>query len=225
MGQTKVSSKKQSVKQEKKQVKYTSLHWLTSVIWRTPKWRQSTKHYKGRIVVRGDIVKYGSGSYAVFTEQGASAPQMTAAKIMDVTARLPGCAGQTSICLYSGKNGKCYKLTEHSQFGMSRYLDTSTTTQMAKNQGPVWETQSFLLSEICRTIMPSIWKESLTRIVPRIRSLRGGNLEGWRTGCRPWRVGNDGRIRNLLDKTRCERGDISTTSRFTSGCRWSDKWL
>ena len=25
---------------------------------------------------------------------------------------------------------------------------------------------------------PSIWKESLTWIVPRIRSLRGGNLEG-----------------------------------------------
>ena len=25
---------------------------------------------------------------------------------------------------------------------------------------------------------PSIWKESLTWIVPRIRSVRGGNLEG-----------------------------------------------
>ena len=27
--------------------------------------------------------------------------------------------------------------------------------------------------------------------------------------CRPWGVGNDGRIGNLLEKTQCERGDIS----------------
>ena len=41
-----------------------------------------TKHpkYKGRVVLRGDIVKDDSGSYAVFTEQGSSASQMTAAK-------------------------------------------------------------------------------------------------------------------------------------------------
>ena len=35
--------------------------------------------YKGRAVLRGDIVKDDSGSYAVFTERGSSAPQMTAA--------------------------------------------------------------------------------------------------------------------------------------------------
>ena len=32
--------------------------------------------YKGRVVFRGDIVKYDSGSYAVFTEQGSSASQI-----------------------------------------------------------------------------------------------------------------------------------------------------
>ena len=36
--------------------------------------------YKGRVVLRCDIVKDDSGSYAVFTEQGSSASQMTAAK-------------------------------------------------------------------------------------------------------------------------------------------------
>ena len=35
--------------------------------------------YKGRVVLRGDIVKDNAGSYAVFTEQGSSASQMTAA--------------------------------------------------------------------------------------------------------------------------------------------------
>ena len=52
--------------------------------------------YKGRVVLRGDIVKDDSGSYAVFTEQGSSASQMTAAKIMDIVSRLPGCSGQAA---------------------------------------------------------------------------------------------------------------------------------
>ena len=57
-----------------------------------------TKHqkYKGRVVLRGDIVKDDSGAYAVFTEQGSSASQMTAAKVMDIISRQPGCAGQAA---------------------------------------------------------------------------------------------------------------------------------
>ena len=42
--------------------------------------------YKGRVVLRGDIVKDNSCSYAVFTE----------AKIMDIISRLPGCDGQAA---------------------------------------------------------------------------------------------------------------------------------
>ena len=62
-----------------------------------------TKHrkYKGRVVLRGDIVKDDSGSYAVFTEQGSSSSQMTA-KVMDIISRLPGCAGQAADAI-SGK--------------------------------------------------------------------------------------------------------------------------
>ena len=52
--------------------------------------------YKGRVVLRGDFVKDDSGSYVVFTEQGSSASQMTAAKVMDKKSRLPGCAGQAA---------------------------------------------------------------------------------------------------------------------------------
>ena len=57
-----------------------------------------TKHqkYKGRVVLRGDIVKDDSGSYAVFTEQGSPASQMAAAKVMDIISRLLGCAGQAA---------------------------------------------------------------------------------------------------------------------------------
>ena len=52
--------------------------------------------YKGRVVLRADIVKDNSGSYAVFTEQGSSVLQMNAAKVMDIISRLPGCDGQGS---------------------------------------------------------------------------------------------------------------------------------
>ena len=52
--------------------------------------------HKDRVVLRGDTVQDDSGSYAVFTEQGSSASQMTAAKIMDIISRLPGCDGQAA---------------------------------------------------------------------------------------------------------------------------------
>ena len=52
--------------------------------------------YRGRVVLRGDIVKDDSGSYTVFTEQGSPASQMTAAKIMDIISRSPGCDGQAA---------------------------------------------------------------------------------------------------------------------------------
>ena len=59
---------------------------------------EAAKHqkYKGRVVLRGDIVKDDSGSYAVLTEQGTSASQMTAAKVVDIISRLPGCARQAT---------------------------------------------------------------------------------------------------------------------------------
>ena len=47
-------------------------------------------------MLRGDFVKDNSGSYAVFTEKGSAASQMTAAKIMDIISRLPGCDGQAA---------------------------------------------------------------------------------------------------------------------------------
>ena len=46
--------------------------------------------YKGQVVLRGDTVKDDPGSYAECTEQGSSASQMTATKVMVVIARLPG---------------------------------------------------------------------------------------------------------------------------------------
>ena len=66
--------------------------------------------YKGRVVLRGDIVKDNSGSYAVFTEQGSSASQMTAAEIMEIISRSPCCDGQATDAVSAYplvKNGRC----------------------------------------------------------------------------------------------------------------------
>ena len=57
-------------------------------------------------ILRGDIVKDDSGAYAVFTEQGSSASQMTAAKVMDVIARLPDFDGRAAyaVSAYTQEN-------------------------------------------------------------------------------------------------------------------------
>ena len=80
-------------------------------------------------------MKDDSGSYAVYTEQGSSASQTTAAKVLDIISRLPGCAGQAVDAVSADtqmKNGRCCKIIENSKISMSRHLDSSTTTQMAK---------------------------------------------------------------------------------------------
>ena len=111
--------------------------------------------YKGRVVLRGDIVKDDSGSHAVFTKQGSSASQMTAAKIMDIISRLPGCDGQAAdaVSAYTQVNmedaHKLLKIPKSSvqTFGFV-YHDTN-----GLNHGPVWKIQSFLLKGICTVIL------------------------------------------------------------------------
>ena len=109
--------------------------------------------YKGRVVLRGDIVKDNSGSYAVYTEQGSSASQMTTAKVMDVISRLSRCVGQAAnaVSAYTQvKNGRCSQIIENSKIGVSRHLDSSNKTQKSLNHGSLWKIQSFFLKGICR---------------------------------------------------------------------------
>ena len=94
---TKVRSKKEVI--DEARTKGAKVHFASLMdICHLKNAQLVAKHqkYKGRVVLRGDFVKDDSGSYAVFTEQGSSASQMTAAKIMDIISRLPGCDGQTA---------------------------------------------------------------------------------------------------------------------------------
>ena len=112
--------------------------------------------YKGRVVLRGDIAKDNSGSYAVFIEQGSSASQMTAAKIMDIISRLPGCDGQAAdaVSAYTQvKMEDAHKLIKNSKIGVSRTFGFVYHDTNGQNHGPVWKTQSFLLKGICTVIL------------------------------------------------------------------------
>ena len=101
---TKVRNKKEVIDEARK--KGRKVHFASLMdICHLKNAELEAKHqkYKGRVVLRGDIVKDDSGSYAVFTEQGSAASQMTAAKIMDIISRLPGCDGHAAdaISAYS----------------------------------------------------------------------------------------------------------------------------
>ena len=104
--------------------------------------------YKVRVVLRGDIVEDDSGSYAVFTEQGSSASQMTAAKVMDIVSRLPGCAGQTADAVSSYTQVKMedaptFLKIQSQNVQIFGYVYQSTN---GPNHGPVWKIQSFPLN-------------------------------------------------------------------------------
>ena len=93
------------------------------------------QNYQGQVVLRGDIVKDDSGSYAVFTEQGSSASQMTAAKVMAVIARLSDCARQAADAVsasHPSQNGRRSKNIETCKDRMPIFMDSSTTTQVAQ---------------------------------------------------------------------------------------------
>ena len=112
--------------------------------------------YKGRVVLRGDIVKDDSGSYTVFTEQGSSASQMTAAKIIDIISRLPGCDGQAANAVSAYTQVKMEDDLKLLKIPKSECPDIWIRLprhKWPKSYGPVLKTQLFLLKGICMVIL------------------------------------------------------------------------
>ena len=145
---TKVRSKKEVI--DDARTKGAKVHFASLMdICHLKNAELEAKHqkYKGLVVFRGDIVKDDSGSYAVFTEQGSSASQMTAAKVMDIISRLPGGAGQAADAVSAYTQVKMEDAPNLLRIFGFVYHDTN-----GLNHGPVWKTQSYLLSEICTVI-------------------------------------------------------------------------
>ena len=131
---TKVRNKSEVIDEERmKGIKVHSATLMDICHLKSAELVQKHQKYKGRVVLRGDIVKDDSGAHAVFTEQGSSASQMTAARVMDVIARLPGCAGQAADAVSAYTQTKWRTLhicPKNSEVRVSRKIDS--TTQVAE---------------------------------------------------------------------------------------------
>ena len=92
-----VESKKEVILEAQRDIK--KVHFATLMdmcLLKNAESEPKLQKYNGRGVLRGGIVKDDPGAYAVFTEQGSSASQKTAAKAMNVIEKLPGCDGQVA---------------------------------------------------------------------------------------------------------------------------------
>ena len=156
---TKVRSKKEVI--DEARTKGAKVHFASLMdICHLKNAELQAKHqkYKGRVVLRGDIVKDDSGSYAVFTEQGSSASQMTAAQIMDVIARLPGCDGQAADAV--------------SAYTQVKMEDAPKLLKIPKSECPdIW-------IRLPRHKWPKSWSSMEDPVVPLERNLYGHPLAG-----------------------------------------------
>ena len=114
--------------------------------------------YKGRVVLQGDIVKDDSGSYADLTELGSSASQLTAAKVMDIISRLPGCIGQAADAV--------------SSYTQVKMEDATKFLKIPKSECPdIW-------IRLPRHKWPKSWPSTEDPVFPFERNLYGHPLAG-----------------------------------------------
>ena len=157
---TKVKSKKHVI--DEARTSGATVHFASLMdIYHLKNAELEAKHqkYKGRVVLRGDIVKDNSGSYAVFTEQGSSASQMTAAKIMDIISRLLGCDGQAADAV--------------SAYTQVKMEDAHKLSKKIQNRSV--QTFGFCLP---RHKWPKSWSSMEDPVVPLERNLYGHPLAG-----------------------------------------------
>ena len=156
---TKVRSKKDVI--DEARTKGATVHFASLMdICHLKNAELEAKHqkYKGRVVLRGGIVKDDSGSYAVLTQRGSSASQMTAAKVMDIISRLPGCDGQAADAVYA-----------YTQVKME---DAPKLLKIPKSECPdIW-------IRLPRHKWPKSWSSMEDPVVPLERNLYGHPLAG-----------------------------------------------
>ena len=156
---TKVRNKKEVIEEARnkgRKVHFASLMDLCHL--KNSELELEYQKYKGRVALRDDIVKDDSGSYAVFTERGSSASQMTAAKVMDTTSRLPRCSGQAPDAV-----------SARTQVKME---DASTLLTIPKSECPdIW-------IPLPKHKWPKSWSSMADPVVPLERNLYGHPLAG-----------------------------------------------
>ena len=81
---------------------------------------------------------------------------MTAAKVMDIKSRLPGCDRQAADAVSADTQVKmenAHNLLKNFTIRVSRYLNSFYHDTNGLSHGPAWKTQLFLLKGICTVIL------------------------------------------------------------------------
>ena len=103
-------------------------------------------------------MKDDSGAHAVFTEQGSSASQITAAINMDIISRLPGCDGQAADAI--------------SAYTQVKLEDAPKLLKISKSECPnIW-------IRLPRHKLPKSWSSMEDAVVHLERNLYGHPLPG-----------------------------------------------
>ena len=162
--QERVNSKKEVIleaQRDKKKVHFATLMVICHL--KNAELETQLQKYKGRVVLRGDFEKDDSGAFADFTVQRSSASQMTAAKVVDVIARLPDCDGQAVDAVFrvhSSQSGRrtivIQKKNRSQNVQIFGYVFHETNGQ---NHGI---TLKILLNEICSVTHSQAFREKDT---------------------------------------------------------------
>ena len=177
---TKVRSKKEVIDEARtKGAKFHFASLMDTCHLKNAELEAKHQKYKGRVVLRGG--RFGVLCCIQWTRiiSIKNDSSKSHGYHLQTATRVRGTSSWRSICLYTGKNGGCSINIENSQIGMSRQLDSSASTQMGLNHGPVWKTQSFLLKGICTVIL---WQDLCGK----------GNLRKsyWSMAVRKFQIGN-----------------------------------
>ena len=105
-------------------------------------------------------MKDDSGSYALFTEQGSSASQMMAAKVMGVIARRLDGAGQATDAV--------------SAYSQVKMEDAPKVLKLPKSECP------YIWTRLPRHNWPKAWSGIEDLVVPLERSVYGHLRPGWK---------------------------------------------
>ena len=115
--------------------------------------------YKGRVVLRFDIVKDDSGSCTVFAEQRSLASQMTAAKVMDIISRLPGCSGQAADAVSAKTEVKMEDASTLSKKFQRQNVQTFGHVYRSTNGPKSWSSMEDPVVPLERNLYGHLWQD------------------------------------------------------------------
>ena len=125
-------------KRRETRAKSTLHHWWTCVISKLSTRTKIQKH-KGRVALRGDIVKDDSGAYAEFIEQGHDRSKRYWCHCK--TARLWWTGSRRNICVHPGINARRSQTAQNSEIRVSSlygyvFHDREMAKVMVRHSGP-----------------------------------------------------------------------------------------